>query len=99
MSEVDTGIQLVQRPVELFLAHQLRATELVRIVDDLVAQACLDGLNPHQQELVERLHDALALYVPNDPTRQTEPGYIGEVELRQKAAEFVAGLRSINSDG
>lgn len=93
MSNGKTVIILIRGLVEQYLANQLLATELVRIVDDLAAQDRLHGLDLRCAELVGSLHEALALYVPDERTRREEPGiYIGEEELRQKAAEFLANL-------
>lgn len=94
MSNQQPTIQLVQEPVEQYLANQLSATELVRIVDDLVAHDRLHGLTARLAEAVAKLHEVLALYVPDEPTREEEPGiYIGEDELRQQAATFIASVR------
>ena len=96
MNSNNTMIGLVRLPVQQYLGNRIPAAELVRIVDDLVAQDRLDGLSTCYAELVARLHEALALYVADEPTRRQEPGiYIGDEELRRKAMEFLVDLESL----
>ena len=91
-------IQLVMHPIRMFLAHQLAPADLVRIVDDLVAQGRMMGLEARAAELLEELHDSLALYVPGEASRREHASYIGEGELRQRAAQFIAALGTSTRD-
>jgi len=95
VSKDDTIIGLVKLPAEQYLACNLPAARLVQIVDQLVADDRLHGLDAGQSLLVGQLHEALALYVPDEPTRRLEPGiYIGEEELRRSVEAFLAGLKA-----
>jgi hypothetical protein len=95
VTEEDSIIEPVKHLVNQFLMHQLAAVDLVRIIDELVATDRLAGLKTHAKELVEELHEAIALYVPDEATRREEPGiYIGEDELRLKAAKFINVLET-----
>lgn len=96
MKRDDKLISQILGPVRQYLDGELRAEELVRIVDDLVANDFLHGLELRLVALIERLHVALSLYVCDEQTRKQEPGvYLGDVELRQKAIEFYEAIRSI----
>ncbi|MBX9654078.1 hypothetical protein K2Y11_10720 [bacterium] len=100
MTKAEMIIQLVKQPVQKFLEHQLTAIDLVRVVDELVGNDRLVGLDSLSEDLVQELHEALALYVPDDATRREEPGiYIGEDDLRMKAAQFIAALEASAQTG
>lgn len=89
----DKLIPEISTPVRGYLNGTLRAEELIRIVDDLVAADFLRGRDDRLVALVERLHESLALFVRDEPTRSQEPGvYIGEGELRERAVEFETRL-------
>lgn len=99
MSNFQDKILLVQEPVLRYLAGRISALELVRIIDDLVAEDRLDGLAPSHAQAISKLHESLALYVPDEPTRLQEPGiYIGDEELKSQTAAFLATLKS-SSEG
>ena len=83
-------------PVRRYLEGVLRAGDLVRTVDDLVTNDFLDGQDAQILSTIERLHEALALYVRDEPTRMQEPGiYIGDDQLRERAIEFEQSLKQI----
>jgi hypothetical protein len=93
MSNADKRIFEIASPVRQYLTGGIRAEELVRIVDTLVANNWLHGRDDRVVEAVERLHEALALYVRDQPTRSQEPRvYIGDEELRHRAEEFEKAL-------
>jgi len=90
------SIPEVSMAVRQYLEGKLPAEQLVRTVDDLVANDFLCGLDAQIVALVEGFHEALALYVRDEPTRAQEPGiYIGDEQLRQKAIEFEGRLEQI----
>jgi hypothetical protein len=94
MSEIDKPFPKISTPVRRYLEGELRAEELIRVVDEFVANDFLHGLDARFVALVERLHESLALYVRDEPTRKQEPGiYIGDVELRQRSTEFLDAVR------
>ena len=98
MSRMGKLIPEISVPVRQYLEGGIRAEELVRIVDDLVANDSLHGPDAQIAALVEQLHEALALYVRDEPTRKQEPGiYIGDDQLRQQAIEFEKTLEQVRT--
>jgi hypothetical protein len=86
----------ISEPVRQYLAGTLRAELLVNIIDDLVAKDFLHGLDPQVIALIERFHEALALYIRDEPTRKQEPGiYIGDDDLQRQAIDFQKALEQI----
>jgi len=93
MSGGEMTIPEISGPVRQYLEGAIRAEQLVHVIDDLVANDFLYGLDAEVVALVERLHEALALYVRDEATRKQEPGiYIGDEQLRQGAIEFEKAL-------
>jgi hypothetical protein len=96
MSSSTKLIPEISVPVRHYLAGAIRAEELVRIVDDLVADDFLHGLDAQVVALIAQLHEALALYIRDEPTRNQEPGiYLGDDQLRQEAIAFQKALGQV----
>lgn len=92
----DKRIAQISDPVRQYLRMGLRAEDLVRIVDDLVANDFLHGLDSGVVALIDSLHEFLALYIRDEPTRKQEPGiYVGDLELRRRAAEFEHAIEQL----
>jgi hypothetical protein len=81
-------------PARQYLKGELPAPALVKIIDDLVSQNLLSELDPHAAALVDKLHVALALYVPDEVSRREEPAaLIGPIDLLDRVKEFDAEVR------
>lgn len=79
----------VVHPVRKFIAGDMPANELVKVIDDLVAANLLSDLDPPAAALVDKLQTALALYVPDAMTRKEEPlAFIGPMDLLKEAQDF-----------
>jgi hypothetical protein len=61
-----------------------------------VSENLLSELEPAVASLVDELHDALALYVPDEVARREEPRTcIGPADLLQKVRKFEEQLRML----
>jgi hypothetical protein len=96
MSNRGKLIPEISVPVHQYLDGVLRAEDLVRIVDDLVSNDFLCRFDAKIISVVNRLHEALALYVRDELERKQEPCiYIGDEQLREKAIEFEKSLEQV----
>lgn len=96
MTTTDNPLMKVVVPVRRYLAGQLPAPQLVRIVDDLVSDNLLSELEPSAARLVDELQLALALYAPDRVARREEPRIlIGPFDLMTEVTKFEQQVRSM----
>lgn len=79
-----------------YLDDRASGKELVRSVDDLVAAGYDQEVNKGIRALIDNFQDQLALYVPDERTRQeASEVYFGDDQLRFKVKHFLNEVTKI----
>ena len=94
MKKIDEPIMKVVGPVRLYIQGELAASHLVNLVDALVSENLLSNLEPATALLLDELQLALALYVPDESSKQEDPRIlIGPCDLLNEARKFDEKVR------
>ena len=95
--EAEIFCKNITSALDRYLSGQMNDTQLVGIVDDLVAEEFPEKIDAIVEKLINDLHVELALFVVDPIARRESRLYHGPNELREIVASARKSLRQVTS--